>query len=257
MSPRSADRGGRAATVSRSTLAAQRVDADEARLIVGDKATGRRTNLSPGEVFREYWKHPSPYLLSTCLVAAITGRVLAGRDGGGSWWELAIPLGLVAILPVVEWLVHVFILHWRPRKLAGLTLDPLLARKHRAHHANPREIPLVFIPWQAQLWLAPAYTALAWVTTPDPSAMFSLLIAIYTLMSGYEWTHYLLHSDYRPKSAYYRKIWRNHRLHHYKSEHYWFTVTSAGTADRLFGTAPEPSSVPTSPTVQRLHDLGR
>ncbi|WP_182378587.1 sterol desaturase family protein [Nocardioides sp. WS12] len=246
MSPRDAE-----------AFAAQRVDADEARLIVGDKATGRRTNLSLGAVFREYWKHPSPYLLSTCLVAAITGRVLAGRDGGGSWWEFAIPLGLLAILPVVEWLVHVFILHWRPRKVAGLTLDPLLARKHRAHHANPREIPLVFIPWQAQLWLAPAYTALAWATTPNPTAMFSLLIGIYTLMSGYEWTHYLLHSDYRPKSAYYRKIWRNHRLHHYKSEHYWFTVTSAGTADRLFGTAPEPSSVPTSPTVQRLHDLGR
>ena len=41
-------------------------------------------------------------------------------------------------------------------------------------------------------------------------------------------------------------MWRNHRLHHYKNEHYWFTVTSAGTADRLFGTYPDPETVPTS-----------
>lgn len=244
----------------REAHAVRKVEADEARLdgkldgkYVGDRAAGRRTSATMREVFAEFWRHPSPYLLGACLTGAITGRVLAGP---GSWWELLVPLGLLAVLPVVEWLVHVFILHWRPRKVAGLSMDPLLARKHRAHHASPREIPLVFIPWQAQLWLAPAWTGLAWLVTPSTSAMFTLLVAIYTIKSGYEWTHYLLHSDYRPKSAWYRKIWRNHRLHHYKSEHYWFTVTSAGTADRLFGTAPDPSTVETSPTVQRLHDLG-
>ena len=49
----------------------------------------------------------------------------------------------------------------------------------------------------------------------------------------YEWTHYLIHSDYKPKTRVYRAIWRNHRNHHYKNEHYWFTVTSSGTADRV------------------------
>jgi hypothetical protein len=239
----------------REAHAARRLAEDEARLegkYVGDRATGRRTNQTLREVFAEFWRHPSPYLLTTCLAAAITGRVLSGP---GSWWELAIPAGLVTILPVVEWVVHVFILHWKPRHVGPVTLDPLLARKHRAHHADPRAIPLVFIPWQAQLWLAPAWTALAWLVTPTTAAMLTLLTSIYAIMSAYEWTHYLLHSDYRPRSAWYRKVWRNHRLHHYKSEHYWFTVTTAGTADRLFGTAPDPSTVPTSPTVQRLHDL--
>jgi hypothetical protein len=83
--------------------------------------------------------------------------------------------------------------------------------------------------------------------------MFTLLVALYALMGSYEWTHYLLHSDYRPRSRWYRSVWRNHRLHHYKNEHYWFTVTTAATADRLFGTYPDPATVPTSPTVRDLH----
>ena len=51
------------------------------------------------------------------------------------------------------------------------------------------------------------------------------------------------------------ELWLLPRLHHYKNEHYWFTVTSAGTADRLFGTHPEAGEVQTSKTVRQLHDL--
>jgi sterol desaturase/sphingolipid hydroxylase (fatty acid hydroxylase superfamily) len=70
---------------------------------------------------------------------------------------------------------------------------------------------------------------------------------------GYEWTHYLIHSDYKPKTRLYRAIWRNHRNHHYKNEHYWFTVTSSGTADRVLRTYPDPSTVENSPTAKDLH----
>jgi hypothetical protein len=233
------------------------VDAAARRQVAQDEAriTGtarRRTSASMKQVFAEFWRHPSPYLLGGSLAAAIAGRVLAGP---GSPWELLIPVGLLAIMPVVEWLIHVCILHWKPRRLVGVRIDPLLSRKHRAHHANPREIPLVFVPWQVELSLVPFNAVVAWLVTPTWSAMFTLLVTVYVLLSAYEWTHYLLHSDYRPRSRWFRAVWRNHRLHHYKSEHYWFTVTTAGTADRLFGTCPDPSTVPTSPTVQRLHAL--
>ena len=226
-------------------LAAQRVAADEQRI------TGsRRTNVSLGQAWRSFWRHPSPWMLSVCVVASVLARILVG---GGAWWELLVPVGLVAVLPVVEWVVHVGILHWRPRHLGPVTVDPLLARKHRAHHADPRAIPLVFIPWQVELWLFPSYVVVAWLAMPTTSSALTLLVAVFAIMSGYEWTHYLLHSDYRPRSRWYRSVWRNHRLHHYKSEHYWFTVTTAGTADRLFGTYPDPATVETSPTVRALH----
>jgi hypothetical protein len=232
-------------------LARQQVERDEAAL--EKRITGsRRSSQSMREVFVEFWRHPSPYILSAYLGAAGTGRVLAGP---GEWWELLIPVGLVAIMPVVEWVIHVFILHWKPRRVAGIRIDPLLSRKHRAHHRDPRAIPLVFVPWQVELALGPGAFLLAWAVMPSWSSVFTLLVANLVLLSAYEWTHYLLHSDYRPRSAWFRSVWRNHRLHHYKSEHYWFTVTTAATADRLFGTYPDPATVPTSPTARNLHGL--
>ena len=61
--------------------------------------------------------------------------------------------------------------------------------------------------------------------------------------------------DYKPRSRAYRAVYRHHRLHHFKNENYWLTVTTANTADRLFGTAPDPATVPTSPTAKNLHAL--
>jgi sterol desaturase/sphingolipid hydroxylase (fatty acid hydroxylase superfamily) len=230
-------------------LAAERLAKDEAR-ITGAAGPGRRTGVTLGGSWRAFWRHPSPPMISTFLVGSIVARVVVG---GGSWWELVIPAALVALFPVIEWLIHVGILHWRPRKVAGLKVDSLLARKHREHHADPRDIPLVFIPWQVLTYLLPAYVAIALLAMPTLPSALSLLVSVYGLKFGYEWTHYLIHSDYKPRSRWYREVWRNHRLHHYKNEHYWFTVTSAGTADRLFGTYPDPATVKSSKTVKALH----
>ncbi len=232
------------------TRAAQQLAADERRITGND--TGRRTTVSLGQAWSSFWRHPSPPMISGSLLVAVVARLLVG---GGAWWELLIPVALVALFPLIEWVIHVVILHWRPRRLGPVTLDSLLAREHRAHHADPRDVPLVFIPWPALVWLLPAYAVVALLAMPTLASALSLLVAVYGIKLAYEWTHYLVHSDYRPRSRAYRAVWRNHRLHHYKSEHYWFTVTSAGTADRLLGTFPDPADVPTSPTVKRLHDL--
>jgi hypothetical protein len=233
-------------------LARERLAADEARITGPSGATRRRT-AGLGAVAAEFWRHPSPWLISGFLALSVAARFVVG---GGSWWELLMPMALVALFPVIEWVIHVGILHWRPRRVAGLEVDSLLARKHREHHADPRDLPLVFIPWQVLAWLLPAYVVVVLLAVPSASAAWSLLVSVYALKAGYEWTHYLIHSDYRPRSAAYRAVWRNHRLHHYKNEHYWFTVTTAGTADRLFGTYPDPDSVTTSGTAKNLHGTG-
>ena len=115
--------------------------------------------------------HPAPEPLDDRRVPARLGRgsrVVVGRRQ--RWWELLIPLGLVALFPVIEWVIHVAILHWRPRSLGPVTIDSLLARDHRAHHADPRDLPLVFIPWRALVWLLPPYVVVAWLFTPTTSA---------------------------------------------------------------------------------------
>jgi hypothetical protein len=229
-------------------LARQRLAQDEGRI-----TSPRRRDLGLRSVGVEFWRHPSPWLISAFLALAVVGRLVVG---GGSWWEVLIPVALVALFPVIEWVIHVGILHWRPRRVAGLEVDSLLARKHREHHADPRDLPLVFIPWPVLTWLLPAYVVVALLAVPSRPAAWSFLVSVYGLKLGYEWTHYLIHSDYRPRTGLYRAVWRNHRLHHYKNEHYWFTVTSAGTADRLFGTYPDPETVATSPTAKNLHGAG-
>jgi len=142
----------------------------------------------------------------------------------------------------------VCILDWRPRQIGTVRVDPLLARKHREHHIDPRDVALIFIPWQALLWVLPVAVAVALLAFSRSALGLTFLTCLTVLGLCYEWCHYLVRSDYKPKTAVYRAIWRNHRQHHFKNEHYWFTVTSAGTADRVLGTYPDPGAVATSPT---------
>ena len=71
------------------------------------------------------------------------------------------------------------------------------------------------------------------------------------MLLTYEWTHFLIHTAYKPKRRYYRYIWRAHRLHHFKNEHFWMGVT-VHLADHVLGTFPQKSEVENSPTARTL-----
>ncbi|WP_459546833.1 sterol desaturase family protein [Nocardia sp. X0981] len=228
-------------------LAHRRLADEEAR-------TARRTRVGLADVFRTFVRAPSPWVITTLFATAVTARILVGD------WQMSdalIPVLMVASFPFVEWVIHVCVLHWRPRTLGHRRIDSLLARKHREHHADPRRTELVFIPWQTFLWLLPALLGIAAIALPafgHPGPGLTFLATVGALGLGYEWTHHLVHTDYQPRGALLRAIRRNHRLHHFKNEHYWFAVTTAGTADRLLGTYPDPARVPNSPTAKALHE---
>ncbi|MGV0783030.1 sterol desaturase family protein [Mycolicibacterium sp. XJ775] len=209
-----------------------------------------RNAFTLADAAREFVKHPSPWMIGTALIVSV-----AARCAVGDWQptDALVPAVMLVTFPFFEWIVHVFVLHWRPRRLGRITLDPLLARDHRLHHVDPRDIPLIFIPWRALLWILPVAVAVALLVFPRLGLGLTFLSLLTVLGLAYEWCHYLIHSDYKPKSRAYRAVWRNHRQHHYKNEHYWFTVTTAGTADRVLGTYPDLATVSTSPTSKNLH----
>jgi fatty acid hydroxylase family protein len=234
---------------------ANRADLDrraQARLRADEAAiTGNhRRSVRLEQAWQAFWRHPSPWMLTAMLVTTLAARLIIG---GWRLGDALVPVVMVAVFPFVEWVAHVCVLHWRPRQIGGLTIDPLLARRHRAHHANPRDVPLVFIPWRALAWVIASYVVVAVLVFPHLGMALTFLTSAAVLGLLYEWTHHLIHSDYRPRSRAYRAVWRNHRLHHYKNERYWFTVTTAGTADRVLHTYPDPQQVETSPTVKDLH----
>ena len=209
-----------------------------------------RRGVTLADAAREFWRHPTPWLLSVALVISVAARLIAGD---WRWSDAVLPLVVLVAFPFVEWVIHVFVLHWRPRRVAGVTLDPMLARKHREHHADPRITRLIFIPLQSLFGAFGAALVTAFLIIPRTGLGLSFIVVVAAIGVVYEWSHYLVHTDYKPKTWFYRTMYRNHRLHHFKNEHYWFTVTSAGTADRVLGTHPDAATVPTSPTAKNLH----
>jgi len=214
---------------------------------------GPRRSMTLFEAASQFCRYPTPWLLGTALAAALIARLAVGD------WQPAdavVPVVMAAAFPFVEWLIHVVILHWRPRRIAGLVVDPLLARKHRQHHRDPRDTALVFIPLPALFAALASALAIALWAFPRTGLGLTFLVVILAFGLGYEWTHYLVHTGYKPKTRLYHAIWRDHRLHHYKNENYWFGVTTPGTADRVLRTYPNPSSVGTSPTAKNLYNSG-
>jgi sterol desaturase/sphingolipid hydroxylase (fatty acid hydroxylase superfamily) len=209
-----------------------------------------RRSLTLAQASRTFWRYPSPWLLAAAFSLALAARIATGD------WRIsdaAVPLVLALVFPFFEWSIHVLVLHWCPRTFASVAVDPMLARKHREHHANPRDIGLIFIPMQSLIGAVVSATAVALLLFPRTGLGLTFLVLILGVGLAYEWTHYLVHTDYRPKTRAYRFLWRNHRLHHFKNEHYWFAVTTPGTADRVLGTYPDPQAVETSATARTVH----
>lgn len=197
-----------------------------------------------------FWRHGSPRILVALVATSAALRLALGDYGRG---DAAVLLGLLLFWPVQEWLIHVFVLHWRPRTLFGRTVDPMLSRKHRAHHADPSRLDLLFIPNRVYLHAPLAIAAIWLAIAPSPRLAVTGIAGHFLLGLHYEWVHFLVHTRYVPKSSLYRRLWKNHRLHHYKNEQYWHGVTML-SADHLFRTSPDRDAVPTSPGCFALHE---
>lgn len=200
------------------------------------------------DAFRYFVRRGSPQILIAASVIAVGSRIALG---GWTLWDLVPVAILIAIWPVQEWLIHVYILHFKPFTWRGRTIDFAVPRKHRQHHRDPSDLDILFIPLHTYAYTLP-FIALIWFgLAPDARLALTGMSTHFLFSLNYEWIHFLVHTRVVPRSSAYRRLWRNHRLHHFKNERYWMGVSRIA-ADRFLGTSPDPSAVTTSPTCRSL-----
>src|SRR3546814_11381770 len=93
---------------------------------------------TPGQFVRAFSKYTSPRILTALALGLIGFRIYLGN---WSYADLIAPLCVLLFWPLLEWLIHAYLLHMKPFRLFGRTLHPRLGRPHRAPHSNPAEIP--------------------------------------------------------------------------------------------------------------------
>ena len=206
-----------------------------------------RTARTLGEAFPIFASHLTPVLIMAITVGLLVARLLVG---GWRWQQLLIVAVVFAVQPFIEWTTHVWVLHARPRRVLGREIDLYVAKKHRRHHEDPRNLEILAMPVPGLITLSLVTGGIsALLATPSDRLTLGLTAAVFLL--GYEWIHFLIHTDYKPKTAFYRKLYQGHRLHHFRNENYWFGV-SRRFGDQVLGTNPSKQDVPLSPTVKAL-----
>ena len=220
--------------------------------------TSNRDDLrNLGACWREFIAHYSPRAVLAAFAVALAARVYVGE---WSWRDLLPPLLLLAAQPFVEWVIHKYILHLPAMTIRGRRVELYGSIQHRNHHLDPADLgrvllkPVEVISFIVQIAIVIALITFAasgltgWPFTP--LALTGVAFAYLGLLR-YEWSHFLIHTPYVPRTRWYRTVWRNHRLHHFKHEGYWMGVSS-NIGDRLLGTNPDQRAIPKSPTARTL-----
>jgi sterol desaturase/sphingolipid hydroxylase (fatty acid hydroxylase superfamily) len=201
------------------------------------------------QALRVFFSKKTPRRLATIAATSWAARLLLGPPG---LRDVAAAAAAIAVWPVQEWVLHKYLLHLEPRTVAGIRIDPDFARAHRDHHADPRDIDKTLLPLRTIRQALP-FAAGAWLLAFGPTRAAVTGMATYSTMTlFYEWTHFIVHTNVKPRTRYGEKVRKNHRLHHFRHEDYWFAFTLP-IIDRVLGTDPDPDTITRSRTVMNLY----
>mgnify|MGYP001572956901 CR=1 FL=1 len=203
------------------------------------------------QALRVFFSRPGPRTIAGCAGLSWLARAALGPPGLG---EPLIVATVVAWWPLQEWLMHKHLLHLRPTATPLGTFDPMFSRRHRWHHRHPDDVDGTLLPPPVVHASMPASAAIFLLLLGPRRRTITAFAAYSTMALVYEWTHFIVHTGVRPEHDYVKALRRNHLLHHYRSEAYWLGFT-APIVDDLFGTNPDPATVPRSKTAMDLHGL--
>jgi len=207
-----------------------------------------------GQATRQFWSYSSPQIFGALLLIATAVLIATAAVGAWTWWALAGAVAVILVQPFLEWTLHILVLHDKPLQVGSRVFDTVVASDHRKHHADPRYVPLVFIPrrWAGYLVLTTVAVYGLMLAHFGAAAAAVVLVTQSLVALGYEWTHFYIHSDAPAKNRYIKVVRRAHRNHHYRNPDNWLGVTSP-VADVLLGTYPEPPQ--DIPVVSYAKDL--
>ncbi|MGF9966612.1 sterol desaturase family protein [Bacillus rhizoplanae] len=161
---------------------------------------------------------------------------------------IAVIAGII-FYTINEYITHRFLFHLKPPK--NQFLLKMLKRLHYDHHVYPNDLKLLFLP----VWYSiPGFTIYLFIVygiTSSITVTLSFGIGMIFMLLVYEWKHYIAHRPLRPMTSYGRWLKKQHILHHYKNENYWFGVSNP-FYDFLFKTYREGKDVETSETARNL-----
>lgn len=171
-----------------------------------------------GAAAAAFFTFGSPRLLLAQLACAIALRPFLGRPTA---LDAAILLGVVVYWPLQEWVAHKYVLHGRPIRLGSRVIESGAARAHRRHHENPLDLRATLLPASTIALLIPIHIALWGLAAPRAAACTGV-VCFGGAALLYEWIHFLTHTAYRPRGAWFGEVKRRHMAHHQRDPQRWF-----------------------------------
>ena len=138
-------------------------------------------------------------------------------------------LGGIFFWTFFEYMIHRFVFHWVSDNSRIQRVSYIL---HGNHHEFPRDRQRLFMPPVPSLILASLIFLLMYAAMGNNVFSFFPGFMLGYLMYGS--MHYAIHA-WNPPYKWMKPIWRNHHLHHYKSDEKGFGVSSH-VWDNVFGT---------------------
>ena len=119
-----------------------------------------------------------------------------------------------------EYLMHRFIFHWASDSLLAQRIIYLL---HGNHHEFPRDKQRLFMPPVPSLIIASIIFLFMYAFMRENAMVFFPGFMLGYLVYGT--MHYAIHA-WNPPFKWMKPVWRNHHLHHYKSDAKGFGVST-------------------------------
>lgn len=204
--------------------------------------------MSLGDLVKAYFTHYAILIYLTLAAGAIGVSVALAE---AAMAPLLSAVAVILLYPLVEYLLHRFVLHARFLYKSPLTAK-LWKRIHFDHHQNPNDLSVLFGALHTTLPpIAIITLPLGWAIG-GPAAAAAAFAAGLLVFAFYEFCHCVQHLPFKPRSAWLQRIKKSHLAHHFHNEQGNFGITSF-VWDRAFGTYyAHAKQVQRSPTVFNL-----